>query len=44
MMRDMITSSTENILTYVTSAPAELSDDDSMIDKVKISPKKKRNK
>ena len=40
----MIISSTENILAYVTSAPTEFGNDDTVIDKVKISPKKKKNK
>ncbi|CAI2190844.1 11119_t:CDS:10 [Funneliformis geosporum] len=44
IMRNMIISSTENILAYVTSAPTEFGNDDTVIDKVKISPKKKKNK
>ena len=40
----MITLSTENILDYVTSAPTEFGNDDTVIDKVKTSPKKKNNK
>ncbi|CAG8599478.1 51_t:CDS:10, partial [Paraglomus occultum] len=44
MLQDMITSSTESILTYVTNTTSESSDDDTMIDKVKPSPKKNKKK
>ena len=40
----MITLGTENILAYVTSVPTEFGNDDAVIDKVKTSPKKKKNK
>ena len=42
--QDMITSSTQSILTYVTNTTSESSDDDTMIDKVKTSPKKNKKK
>ncbi|CAG8547289.1 2133_t:CDS:2 [Funneliformis caledonium] len=42
-MRDMIISSTKSIMSYITNPISESSDDDSKIDKVKTSPRKKKN-
>ncbi|CAG8684094.1 203_t:CDS:10, partial [Ambispora leptoticha] len=44
LMQEMIVSSTERILAYVTNTIAESSSDDSKIDKTKVSPTEKKDK
>ncbi|CAG8640003.1 13009_t:CDS:2 [Cetraspora pellucida] len=42
MLRDLVTSSSESILAYITSVPSEIGNDNVMIANVEISSKKKK--